>query len=226
MDAGTGSGVVARHLATQYPESKVFGFDFSEQRVKQADELAKGLPNLKFQVEDLTHTQCEFSSFDAIVCRYVLEHLNEKDLEATLDELYRILRPNGTLYVIDIDGFLYNSYPQSPLVGEAFSKLYAHNTPDLYVGRKIPRLLSNHHFSEVSWTIDTKMFQKESLLAEIGLLEERLIQTLPLFTKLLGDKSTAQQFFKEYLEGLKQEGAVLFYNKFIIQAKKEGLKKN
>lgn len=53
LDAGCGSGVVRRYLATQHPKSHVVGCDFSGQRLEQAREAAHTIPNLDFEQQDL-----------------------------------------------------------------------------------------------------------------------------------------------------------------------------
>ena len=88
LDAGCGSGVVARYLAQLYPNASISGCDASIDRVTQATILAQDIPNLKFRVENLNQMTSQNSSYDAIVCRYVLEHLPEEACATTLQEFY------------------------------------------------------------------------------------------------------------------------------------------
>ncbi|MBI3542099.1 MAG: class I SAM-dependent methyltransferase, partial [Deltaproteobacteria bacterium] len=75
LDAGCGSGVVARFLARRDPSCKVTGCDFVPDRVAGAAELAKGIGNVEFRVEDLRRISLPDASFDYVVCRYMLQHL-------------------------------------------------------------------------------------------------------------------------------------------------------
>ncbi len=46
LDAGCGSGIVSRFLATSYPEAQIIGYDLSEDRVSQATTVSQQYPNL------------------------------------------------------------------------------------------------------------------------------------------------------------------------------------
>lgn len=60
------------------------------------------------------------SSFDAILCSFVIEHLTREDIDAMLNHFHRILRPNGIL-VINTDNW-HSAYKK-------FYDDYTHKTP-------------------------------------------------------------------------------------------------
>jgi ubiquinone/menaquinone biosynthesis C-methylase UbiE len=225
LDAGCGSGIVSRYLAEFYPLASVVGCDFSDIRVSQAKNAAAGISNLQFQTENLTQLSFENSSFDAINCRYVLEHLNPSDLQKVVKELYRCMRPNGVLCVIDIDGLLYNVHPKTKLVDEVLQRILANNNVNFNIGREIPMLLTQAGFSDVTWRVEPMVFQGTDLEQEKQLMKERFDQAMPFLNSITGNESESRQFVQEYLEGLSAPNAVLFYNKFIVQAVKQGLRK-
>ena len=51
LDAGCGSGVVSRYLATSNPNANVIGCDFSKQRVELARDAAQSIPNVSFETK-------------------------------------------------------------------------------------------------------------------------------------------------------------------------------
>jgi ubiquinone/menaquinone biosynthesis C-methylase UbiE len=223
LDAGCGSGVVSRHLATLYPQANITACDFSELRIAQAKAHSESLPNLHYEIQNLTQATFKERSFDAIICRYVLEHLNQTDVKKAVAELFRGMRPNGMIHAIDMDGFLFNLHPQTPLLQKVFAKLATEMPLDLFVGRKIPALLQEAGFRNIRWRIETVSFQNENLTSEIALTQERFESALPFFIQFLGEEAIAHQFVKEYLECLHSSEIVLFYNKFVVSAQKPGL---
>src|SRR4051794_14382575 len=78
LDAGCGSGIICRYLSALNPRATVVGCDFSEIRVRQARQAARGYPNLSFECQDLTQLTFQSRTFDAVVSRYVVEHLPVK----------------------------------------------------------------------------------------------------------------------------------------------------
>ncbi len=226
LDAGCGSGIVSRYLATLYPSAQVIGCDFSAERVKQASEAASSFTNLKFQAEDLTRLSIPNATLDAVVCRYVLEHIADETACVTaLKQLHRAMKPGGKLCVVDLDGFMHNLYPQTPLVESFYKRLASERPLDLFIGRKLPEYIKKAGFTDISWDIQTLTFQHgEKLDIELDLLSEKYAQAMPFITSFFGgDSEKARQMVVEYFECARKEGSVLFYNKFIIHAKKTGL---
>lgn len=225
LDAGCGSGLVSRYLAETYSHTKVTGADFSEDRVRQAREHSKGIKNLNFQTENLNRLSFDHSHFDTVVCRYVLEHLSKDDLPRTLREFYRCLRPNGKIVAIDVDGFIYNLFPQTELVSKVIAELIAKQPLDMHIGRKLPHFMVKAGFENITWRIDTQSFQGERLQTELQLIKERFDQAMPFLISFLGSEETAKKFVKEYFESANQPGAVLYFNKFVVTGEKPGLRK-
>ncbi|MGE3536233.1 MAG: class I SAM-dependent methyltransferase [Candidatus Tectimicrobiota bacterium] len=220
LDAGCGSGVVARYLAAQDATVRVIGCDFSESRVQQARQLAQGIPNVTFQVDDLAASRCASQTFDAIICRYVLEHLEKPVLQQSLAEFWRLLKPDGLLYIIDMDGIFLNIYPQSPFMAATHQQLASLPVLDVTIGRKIPSLLVAGGFTQVDWEIETNVCKDEVMQTEIGLMRERLQHFMPCLTHCTGSAALAQRYCDEYLHTMARPGTVLFYNKFIVTGRK------
>ena len=220
LDAGSGSGIVSRHIAETNPASEVIGCDLSPERVKQAGVSASHISNLKFQREDLTHLSFDNASFDTIITRYVLEHLSPEHLIQAIDEFYRCLKPGATLHIIDLDGYLHNLHPQTPHIQSCMKKIAEIKSADIFVGRKLPELLANAGFTDVSWKIDTQNFTDKTLKIEAGMIAERFANSEEGLSQILGGMESFVQFTQEVQETLLSPGCVLFYNKFMINAHK------
>lgn len=222
LDAGCGSGVVSRYLAEKFPQGKVIGCDASGDRILQASAMARNISNLEFKQSDLLKTVFESSSFDAVICRYVLEHLKNEDAQVALSELHRCLRPGGIIHVIDIDGYLYNVFPQTEFMSQCFAKIRSAAAPDFHIGRRLPRMIADAGFVRVNWRIETMQFRGEELKGEIELVQDRFQQAMHFLESILGDERAARKFVSQYLEALSSPNAVLFYNKFVVTAEKQG----
>lgn len=98
VDLACGTGDVSLLLASRYPEGTVTGVDLTESML----ELAKRRPipaNLSFAQCDMCHTNIESGSVDIVTGSYALR--NAPDLEKTLVEIKRILKPGGVAAFLD-----------------------------------------------------------------------------------------------------------------------------
>lgn len=224
LDAGCGSGIVARYIASICPDAQVMGCDQSSERVEQAKKSAQNISNLTFQKESIKKLSFKDHAWDAIVCRFVLEHLDETGVKTAVSELFRCTKPGGQVCLIDIDGYLFNIFPQTPTISKFLKQLVLKRPADLQIGRKLPSLMVEAGFEHVSWKIETMQCTGSALTQEKELLTERMEHTLPTVQSLLGSKKKAIQFRDEYLGLLEREGTSLFYNKFIVLGYKPSLK--
>lgn len=217
LDAGCGSGIVSRYLAERFPSSRVIACDFTSSILKQAREAAKGIPNVSFEEQDLKRLTYTTGQFDLIISRLVVHLQDNLSLSKLIAELARVLKPGGTLVVIDIDGNVVNLYPQTPLVTEGLQKLAASHEVDVFVGRKLPLLLSEAGLVSVSWRMETFYKDGENACEE---MRARFQNASAFYERTLGDKEKCNAFVKEYLECMKHPQSVYFYHKFIVSAKK------
>ncbi len=94
LDAGCGVGYGAKIL-TEAGAARVIGLDIAAEAVQDAIIRAGGVG--EFVVGDLEQLPFMPCSFDVVVCFEVIEHVHRREL--ALDELRRVLRPEGVLIV-------------------------------------------------------------------------------------------------------------------------------
>jgi ubiquinone/menaquinone biosynthesis C-methylase UbiE len=77
----------------------VIGCDLAEPALNRARSKARAqqLGNVEFRASDVEHTGLPPGSFDAVVCVFGIFFL--PDVQAGLAELWRLVRPGGTLAV-------------------------------------------------------------------------------------------------------------------------------
>jgi SAM-dependent methyltransferase len=97
LDAGCGTGDLARLLAPRC--GHVLGLDLSPNMVAEARRRSADVPNVEFAVGDLMTEPLEPGSFDCVASVATLHHL---PLAVALERLTGLLRPGGTLLVLDI----------------------------------------------------------------------------------------------------------------------------
>jgi ubiquinone/menaquinone biosynthesis C-methylase UbiE len=222
LDAGTGSGIVARYLAEKHPSARVVGCDLSEQRVGRAGEAARALENVAFRVEDVRRLSFPDASFDVIICRYVLEHLGPAARRQALAELVRCLAPGGQLCVVDVDGAFTCIYPPVEPLPELIARLRSDDTVDLEIGRKLPSMLLAAGLTEIQTRLEPLYFRHDEGETASKLLGWTLEAVQPHLARLLGSEDKARASCTAYLEAVRAPGGLFFCHKFIVTGQKAG----
>jgi SAM-dependent methyltransferase len=98
VDAGTGRGLFAFHLARTFPDAQVVGMDLDAGQVARNNAVAArlGVGNCRFVVEDVTALPSE-PPWDLVLSTDNLEHLEDDARQARI--FRNALRPAGTLVV-------------------------------------------------------------------------------------------------------------------------------
>jgi demethylmenaquinone methyltransferase/2-methoxy-6-polyprenyl-1,4-benzoquinol methylase len=104
LDLATGSGDVAFALGRALPKGiRVLGMDFCAPMLEQARARkaagAVGLPHIDFEIGDGLNLPLPDASFDAVTISFGLR--NMADRRRCLQEIRRVLRPGGRLYVLE-----------------------------------------------------------------------------------------------------------------------------
>jgi 2-polyprenyl-3-methyl-5-hydroxy-6-metoxy-1,4-benzoquinol methylase len=103
LDVGCGSGRAACALAKAFPASAFVGYDLCEEAIDAANAFAReqGLVNASFRTRDITHLD-EADTYD-FVTAFDIVH-DQKDPEAVLANIHKVLKPGGTFLMQDIAG--------------------------------------------------------------------------------------------------------------------------
>lgn len=152
LDVGAGPGFFAGGLAGLVgADGQVDGVDINERFVADANARFASQENLAFHHIDDHRLPFADDTFDRAICKNVLEYV--PDLQASLTEVRRVLKPGGRLQVIDSDwGFVVVQPWHKKTVDEFFAAASAaFNEP--YIGRRIAGDLSGLGFKEVTVTL-------------------------------------------------------------------------
>jgi 2-polyprenyl-3-methyl-5-hydroxy-6-metoxy-1,4-benzoquinol methylase len=94
LDVGSGNGAILDYY-TQLGYETV-GLEVNEELVNKA---SNQFPETHFMFYDGLHFPLEDSSFDTILLNDVLEHISYEDIEQVMAETYRVLKPDGVVYI-------------------------------------------------------------------------------------------------------------------------------
>jgi SAM-dependent methyltransferase len=152
LEAGCGVGAQTITLAQRSPEARFTSVDVSADSLAQAKLRADraGLPNVEFQQADVFALPFETGSFDHVFVCFVLEHLS-RPAEA-LALLNGLLRPGGTITVIEGDHGSTSFHPDSPAAHAAIQSLIALQREaggDSLIGRRLYPLMVEAGFGAV-----------------------------------------------------------------------------
>lgn len=126
LDIATGTGDFAILSAKELRPQRMIGIDISEgmMKVGQKKVEAEGLQHIvSFKKDDCTHLSFDDNSFDAVTAAFGIR--NFQNLDQGLSEMYRVLRPNGHLSIVELTTPV--SFPMKQLF-----KLYSHTILPVY----------------------------------------------------------------------------------------------
>jgi SAM-dependent methyltransferase len=129
LDVACGSGASALPAAEHVgPTGSVLAVDVADRLLARGREKARaaGLENVEFRVGDMLDTRLPSASFDAVVCVFGIFFV--PDMTAAVRELWRLVRPGGTLAVTT-----WGPRWMEP-VNDVFWQAVREVRPDLYQG--------------------------------------------------------------------------------------------
>jgi ubiquinone/menaquinone biosynthesis C-methylase UbiE len=100
LDLGCGTGTLTLMLKRAVPNAMVTGMDGDPQILAIAREKSRGI-NIQWDQGLASSLPYPDSAFDRIVTSLVLHHLTQDDKRRAFKEMYRVLKPDGELHVLD-----------------------------------------------------------------------------------------------------------------------------
>lgn len=221
LDAGCGTGVLARYLVNTFSLKEVDAIDYSDLRLKQAANLSTGAAKsaISFYQQDLENIDSRFyGKYDTVICRYVVEHC--KDPIRVLGELRKTLKTGGRLILFELDGVFVNLYSENQKFNDYMDEVKKGFHFDLHIGKKLPNYLKRVEFSAVEWEAELLSCKGERLQEEMYNTEKRFSALTPFLTDLLGSRERFEEFTRLYLEEMASPENTLVFTKYICSGRK------
>jgi SAM-dependent methyltransferase len=152
LEAGCGVGAQTVTLARRNPDARFMSVDVSTDSIAEAKRRTDraGLTNVEFRQADIFALPFTTESFDDVFVCFVLEHLSRP--AQALASLKRLLRPGGTITVIEGDHGSTYFYPDSPAAHAAIQcqvTLQREAGGNALIGRQLYPLLVEAGFDAV-----------------------------------------------------------------------------
>jgi len=152
LEAGCGVGAQTVTLARNSPDARIVSIDVSPDSLAHARAKAEaaGLGNVEFRQADIFDLPFDPGSFDHVFVCFVLEHVAQP-VEALI-ALKELLRPGGTITVIEGDHGSAYFHPESPEAREAILCLVALQRAaggNALIGRQLYPLLVSAGFDDI-----------------------------------------------------------------------------
>lgn len=147
LDLGCGTGRLTRRIRKKHRSSAVVGLDADETALAMAREES-GRSGVRVAWHRATATRLPYRSdtFDRVVSSLVFHHLFPADKRRALEEVRRVLRPDGELHIVDW------GRPQDPVMHSLFTfvrLLDGFEPTRAHVQGRLPSLIEETGFEEV-----------------------------------------------------------------------------
>ena len=140
LEIGCGTGNVTVRAKRAAPGADVVGSDPDPVALTRARRKARGLPGIRFERAYAQELPFADGEFDRALSSMMLHHLDEDVKAGAAAEIHRVLRPGGSLHIVDIGGHA--------AAHHGLAARWMKDNPHAagYLGDAIPRLLTNAGF--------------------------------------------------------------------------------
>ena len=113
LDIGCGTGTLTVQLKQQFPAAHIFGLDPDPKALHRAKAKAKRAGvSVEYKEGFSDELPYNSASFDRVFSSFMFHHLEGQEREKTLHEVLRVLKPGGSVHLVDFivserDGFLH-----------------------------------------------------------------------------------------------------------------------
>ncbi|MCZ6674817.1 MAG: methyltransferase domain-containing protein [Verrucomicrobia bacterium] len=214
LDLGCGPGFASRDLANLVgPKGKIFAVDASEKFIHFLNQQLKtsAIKNISTQVSDVHALDLPSNRVDGVFARWVMCFV--KNPEKVISEAVRVLRPGGSLVIMDYFNYLsVNIFPNR----ESFTKLFRAYHESLLdhggtydIGQFLPQMICEN-------TMEIVSLQPISRIARPG---TKIWKWLILFTeshmpKLIEEgymsRSDRETFLRDWRKASNDPGAFFY----------------
>lgn len=104
LEIGCGTGSLAIRVKRTHPDVDVVGSDPDPLAIARARRKARGMDGIRFERGYGQRLPYPDGSFDRVLSSLMLHHLDHETKIATAAEIRRVLRPGGSMHLVDFTG--------------------------------------------------------------------------------------------------------------------------
>ncbi len=159
LDLGCGFGDTLRLMQKNFSNLDLYGTDVNESFISHCKENFQDMNFFQKNVYELSDQK---ETFDFVYARFVFQHLT--DPAKALQEIYKILKPNGVLVILDVDDNHYHLTPKLNCFDKFLSlvqKSQAERGGDRYIGHKLKDLLKETEYIHIKE--DLKLIESQNI---------------------------------------------------------------
>jgi ubiquinone/menaquinone biosynthesis C-methylase UbiE len=104
LEIGCGTGNVTTRVKRAEPGADVVGTDPDPLALARAQRKARGMTGIRFERAYAQGLPFADREFDRVLSSMMLHHLDDDVKAGAAAEIHRVLRPGGTLHIVDIGG--------------------------------------------------------------------------------------------------------------------------
>ncbi|HRP69235.1 MAG TPA: class I SAM-dependent methyltransferase [Turneriella sp.] len=119
IDLGAGPGIHLSLVKTLFPQYKFTGIELSDKLFQYAK---LNFPEINWQQGSIYQIPTADAAFDIAQSSFIFIHLREPTV--ALKEIYRVLKPGGTFFVLDVDDSTFKGMPEMETMVREHDKIY------------------------------------------------------------------------------------------------------
>ncbi len=222
LDAGCGSGSMAREIARANPEAAVVGVDLREAYIDYARSRgeAQGLRNLTFETGDVRQLPFPDGAFDIVWTKYLLQWVT--DPMRAMGEFARVLKPGGLLVSANFDGFAVTHEPPDPAIQPMAEFVFA-GLVDPFIGRKMAGMCRASGLTDIGVCMEV-----DRVFTVIGPIDPQRRRNWEIqwsgarhrAAELLGSKALADAFFEKFIAYQDRPDTATYCTLYVVSARK------
>ncbi|MEX1053813.1 MAG: class I SAM-dependent methyltransferase [Nitrosopumilaceae archaeon] len=189
LEVGSGLGTFSEHVIRDFPDSAITLSDISSSYIQNLKERFSG-KNVTVYKLDLNvqedYENIGYEKFDSIIAINVLEHV--KNDELALQQLYKMLRKNGTLIIlVPANKFLYNVIDKSIDHWRRYTKKEL-ETKIKNTKFSVEKMFSFNMLGVVGWYVNGTLCKKVIINKKASKVFDRLVPAMKIVEKILQRK--------------------------------------
>lgn len=148
LDVGSGPGNQAFEISLSVGDSGyIDGIDSAEGAITIARQRCSKLKNVNFQVGEATDLPFDDGTFNVVMSSQVFEYLD--DVAGAIDEIYRVLKPNGRVLIHDTDWGATLWYSKDPARMTRIMEIWDCHLADPHLPQTLNRKLAIAGFKDI-----------------------------------------------------------------------------